>query len=99
MMAMIAPALAQDMRVVEVSQKDRRFSPSEVTVPANSDIVFLNDDRFTHHVFIENGRDDFDSGAQRPGETVTMTLDRAGLYEFGCAIHPKMRLKVHVTED
>ncbi|WP_425411156.1 cupredoxin domain-containing protein [Hyphococcus sp.] len=98
-LGVIAPASAQDSSKIEISQKDRRFHPAAISVPRNSTLYVLNDDKFTHHVFFNKGGKQFDSGEQPPGETVSLTMDEPGEFEVLCAIHPKMRLKISVGDE
>ncbi len=81
-----------------VSQIGRRFSPDAIAVPAGAPLAILNDDRFTHHIFYEARGTEFDSGVQRPGQTVRLNFPADGIYHVRCAIHPKMRLTVTVGE-
>ncbi|MEO1310518.1 MAG: hypothetical protein AAFV51_06055 [Pseudomonadota bacterium] len=92
------PLSADAGDVVEISQKDRRFAPGALTIRPMQTVRVLNDDRFIHHVYFETARGEFDSGDQRPGETVVLKFPGVGAYEVRCAIHPKMRLKVDVAD-
>ncbi|MGF1545037.1 MAG: plastocyanin/azurin family copper-binding protein [Parvularculaceae bacterium] len=84
--------------VLEISQKDRRFAPEAVSLAPGEVLRVLNDDRFIHHVYYEAGAKEFDSGDQRPGETIELRFDEPGAYDVRCAIHPKMKLRVTVGE-
>ena len=50
----------------------------------------------THNVRIYDRRFDFNSGAQDPGERVTISFPEPGQYEAFCGIHPAMRLSIEV---
>ena len=45
---------------------------------------------------IYDPRLDFNSGAQEPHQTVTITFPVRGTFEAFCGIHPSMRLTVEV---
>lgn len=95
--AAASAALAADS-AAPVSQVGRRFSPDRIAIPASAPLAILNDDRFTHHIFYETRGAEFDSGVQRPGQTVRLSFPADGVYHVRCAIHPKMRLTVTVGE-
>lgn len=84
--------------VLTISQNDRRFSPDVVFLKPDETLRVLNDDRFIHHVYFTAGSRTFDSGDQRPGQTVNLSFPGEGLYDISCAIHPKMKLKVAVGD-
>lgn len=79
-----------------VSQRDRKFSPDRLTLERGSVARIVNDDRVTHHVYVDAPGMSFDSGEQPIGTTVDLRFDRPGKYEVLCAIHPTMRLRVEV---
>jgi hypothetical protein len=57
----------------------------------------VNDDGdLVHHAFIDSPIFSFDSGDQQPGSKTDVTLPVAGDFDVLCAIHPKMKLVVHV---
>lgn len=84
---------------VEISQRERRFTPDAVTLAPNEILRILNDDRFIHHVFFNTESRSYDSGDQRPGQSVDLRFPAAGVYQVQCAIHPKMRLTVTVGDE
>lgn len=79
-----------------VSQIDKLFSPSSIRLKAGQTLTVLNDDTRTHNVRIYSPKLDFNSGAQEPKETVTISFPDAGTFEAFCGIHPSMRLRVQV---
>jgi plastocyanin len=90
-----ALALGAD-QVVQVSQRDRHFNPDAVRIQRGAAIRVLNDDKVTHHLFVESRELKFDSGEQPVGRTVELTFDKSGNFLVQCAIHPTMRLRVAV---
>lgn len=95
--ALSAAAFAEAMtNPAQISQMNRRFTPDAVILSERSALRILNDDRFIHHVYYETGSKKFDSGDQRPGETVDLSFAGAGVYHIRCAIHPKMKLTVTI---
>ena len=80
-----------------VSQKGREFHPSEITIKRGATIQIVNDDGdLLHHAYIDSPKFSFDSGDQEPGSRTDITFPVAGDFNVLCAIHPKMRLVVHV---
>jgi len=79
-----------------ITQKDKTFSATELTVKTGDTIVFKNDDDVTHHVFSQTAGFEFNSRTQAPGAEASISFDKAGTVEVRCAIHPKMKAIVHV---
>ena len=80
-----------------VSQKGREFTPREVTLKRGEAILVVNDDAdLRHHAYIDSDKFTFDSGDQEPGSKTSIAFPVAGTFEVLCAIHPKMKLSVHV---
>jgi plastocyanin len=80
-----------------VSQKGREFRPGDLTINRGETVVIVNDDGdLRHHAYIDSDKFSFDSGDQEPGSKTDITFALAGDFDVLCAIHPKMRLTVHV---
>jgi plastocyanin len=80
-----------------ISQKDKAFSETEVTIKVGDEIVFVNDDSITHNIQSNTAGSTFNLGAQAPGSKTSYTFKTAGEVDVGCVIHPRMKLKVTVT--
>jgi plastocyanin len=88
-------SLAQPKYIV--SQKERQFHPDELTLKRGETIEIVNDDGdLRHHAYIKSNTFNFDSGDQEPGSKTDITFPVAGDFNILCAIHPKMKLVVHV---
>ena len=85
------PALSADHRVV---QRERQFAPRELSIAVNDRVTFVNDDEVVHNAFSERGVT-FDI-RQPPGASNTIPFPTAGTTEVQCAIHPRMKLLIHV---
>lgn len=82
---------------IEISQKGREFTPGEISIARGEAIQILNDDSdLLHHAYIESKKFSFDSGDQQPGSRTSITFPETGDFTVRCAIHPKMKLLVHV---
>ena len=80
-----------------ISQKGREFHPGEIKVKRGEAIQIVNDDAdLLHHAYVDSDKFSFDSGDQKPGSITPITFPAAGDFDVLCAIHPKMRLLVHV---
>jgi len=82
---------------LSISQKGREFHPGEITLNRGATVQIVNDDAdLIHHAYIDSPKFSFDSGDQEPGSKTDVTFPVAGDFNVLCAIHPKMRLVVHV---
>lgn len=81
-----------------ISQKGRKFTPDDVTVKKGDMVRFVNDDFYGHNVYSETEDAGFDIGLQPPGEERDVVLEKLGIVDVRCRIHPRMRLKITVTE-
>lgn len=80
-----------------VSQKGREFHPGEMTIKRGEVVTIVNDDAdLRHHAYVDSDNFKFDSGDQEPGSKTDITFSVAGNFDVLCAIHPKMKLTVHV---
>lgn len=93
--AVSATCLAAD--TATVSQRGRRFTPDTLRVTLGTPVNIENDDRVTHHVYIDQPDMKFDSGEQAVGNAVTLQFDHTGTFAVRCAIHPTMHLDVTVV--
>lgn len=81
-----------------VTQKGKKFSPSEININVDDSIIFVNDDKTRHNVYSKSAGLEFNVKKQKPGDRDTISFDRAGIAEVRCAIHPKMKLVITVGE-
>lgn len=88
--------VGQAQAAASVSQRNKTFAPGYVLVKQGDPLTILNDDTRTHNVRVYDPRFDFNSGAQDPGETITLTLPTTGTYKAFCGIHPNMELTIEV---
>jgi plastocyanin len=80
-----------------ISQKGREFHPGEINIKRGDTIQIVNDDAdLLHHAYVDSDKFSFDSGDQKPGTVTPIAFTVAGDFDVLCAIHPKMRLVVHV---
>jgi plastocyanin len=81
-----------------ISQKGRMFSSEEVTLKKGETLTFLNDDSVPHNILSTSKGNEFNLGSQPPGASTEVTFKEAGDVTVLCAIHPRMKMTVKVTE-
>ncbi len=81
-----------------VTQQDRQFGPTELTVKVGDTVIFRNNDNMAHHVVSHTPLFPFDLDLQQPGAENAMTFTKAGKVIVGCDIHPRMEVAVTVEE-
>lgn len=80
-----------------VRQQGRKFSADSVSVRKGMPLTFLNDDTVPHNIASISKGNEFDLGSQPPGTATTVTFTEAGEVNVICAIHPRMKMTVIVT--
>ena len=96
MFAAPAAVFAEDAHIIK--QEDRSFSQTEITIKPGDQLVFTNSDAVTHNVFSKSEANAFDIRVQKPGEASTVQFKQEGDTEVRCAIHPRMKIIVHVKK-
>jgi len=77
----------------------RKARPSPIAnlnIKVGDKVAFRNDDPFAHNVFTLSDPMQFDLGTYPQGQSKTVTFAKAGQYEVECAIHPDMKMVIHV---
>jgi len=75
---------------VRLVQKDKKFVPHLLVVPAGTAVEFPNRDPFFHNVFSLFEGKRFDLGLYEAGTTRLVHFDRVGVSYIFCNIHPEM---------
>jgi plastocyanin len=57
----------------------------------------MNDDPFAHNVFSLSDTKSFDLGSYPQGQGKSVVMDKAGLVEVECAVHPDMKMLIEVS--
>jgi plastocyanin len=81
-----------------IHQQGRMFSVDSVAIKAGESLTFVNDDTVPHNIASVSKGNAFDLGSQRPGVSTDVTFTEAGEVEVFCAIHPRMKLAVKISE-
>jgi plastocyanin len=81
-----------------IHQKGKVFSSEAVTIKKGESLTFVNDDAITHNIMSSSKGNEFNLGAQAPGASTPVTFKQAGDAQVICAIHPRMKMMVKVTD-
>ena len=106
-----APPKAPPPIDLVIAQEKMQFVPALSVVPAGSRVTFSNLDRWEHHVRgLPAGLAGLTAApgsgfelrlggkvADKPAESVTITLDTTGPMQLGCHLHSSMRGSLYVT--
>lgn len=81
-----------------IHQQGRVFGPDNITVKKGEALTFLNDDSIPHNIMSASKGNEFNLGSQGPGMSTDVTFKEAGDVQVICAIHPRMKMMVKVTD-
>jgi len=82
----------------QIHQKGRVFSAESVTIKKGEALTFVNDDTIPHNILSASKGNEFNLGSQAPGVATDVTFKEAGDVQVLCAIHPRMKMMVKVTD-
>jgi plastocyanin len=82
-----------------MEQKNRRFLPDLLVVPAGSTVGFPNADAIFHNVFSLSKAKAFDLGNYPQGHTRSVTFSQPGLVFVYCRLHPNMTAAIMVAPN
>jgi plastocyanin len=78
----------------EVTIDNFSFGPMELTIPAGTQVTWVNKDDVPHVVMSVDHK--FKSKALDTDDKFSFTFQDPGTYEYFCAVHPKMTGKIIV---
>lgn len=81
-----------------IGQINKQFSKDELRVKVGDEIRFTNQDPFFHNIFSLSDTMFFDLGSYPQGDFRTIKVEKAGVIEVECAIHPSMQMKIIVEK-
>jgi plastocyanin len=81
-----------------ITQKGRVFSSDGVTIKKGEALTFVNDDTVPHNIISTSKGNEFNLGSQPPGASTDVTFKEVGDALVICAIHPRMKLTVKITD-
>ena len=86
--------------IKDKSQAAGVYEPSSVSFSSGSTLVFKNESEAPHNVVWQKhpGDKPLQSDLMPKGGSYSVSLDKAGLYEYICTLHPTMRGSVSVSQ-
>jgi plastocyanin len=97
----IAPPAASPATsaAASIEQRDRRFSPDLVIIPAGASVAFPNFDPIFHNVFSLSKPKSFDLGNYAKGQTRVVSFPTPGVVAVYCHLHPNMSATIVVAPN
>ena len=80
-----------------IEQRDRRFAPDLVVVPAGASVSFPNFDPIFHNVFSLSKAKNFDLGNYPKGQTRIVSFPTPGIVTVYCHLHSNMSATIVVA--
>ena len=81
---------------VSVDQKNLSFDKSDLSINKGDIVAFNNSDTTSHNIVVSGDGLSLNGGLQQPGQTFSAPFLKSGTFQAACAIHPKMKLTIHV---
>lgn len=90
-------ALAAEFTIV---QNAKKFIPDQLDIKVGDTLVFVNKEKKRRHNVYTKSPDYkyVKVRKQKPGDKDSLVITNAGTLKILCALHPKMKLTVNVTE-
>ena len=83
-----------------IHQQGRVFSSESVTIKKGDALTFVNDDTIPHNIMSGTKGSEFNLGSPpAPGMSTDVTFKETGDVQVICAIHPRMKMMVKVTDE
>lgn len=89
---------APPVATFEVATLRKDFQPQVLVVPLGSTVSFPNRDPILHNVFSVSGRNSFDLGLYRGGDSKSTAFEAPGVVQVYCNVHHSMAAYVVVLE-
>jgi plastocyanin len=86
----VDPPEQKPSEIPQLVQRDKRFRPSLIVIPAGGKVEFPNHDPFFHNVFSVFDGKRFDLGLYESGTTRFVKFDKPGISFIFCNIHAEM---------
>jgi plastocyanin len=87
-----------DARATTVEMKGNCFGPTVARIEAGNTVRFVNADTETHAVGGANGTFGDPHAGILPGDEVSFTFEREGVYPYVCILHPGMTGAIFVGD-
>jgi plastocyanin len=98
--AVLAASLSVQATTAEhvVNQKNKAFLQKKLVVKVGDSVKFMNDDPFAHNVFSLSEAKSFDLGSYGTGLGKAVVMDKPGIVDVECAVHPDMKMTIEVRK-
>lgn len=80
-----------EAQTLQVEIHGMQFAPASLKVHVGDHVVWTNKDLVPHTVTAAGA---FDSGPIQPNATWTYTATKAGMFDYGCTLHPTMKAQL-----
>jgi len=84
---------------IEITQKNKEFSPEISIMPSGSSVLFTNEDPFQHHVYSVSKGNQFDLPLYQGTPSEQITFESPGVVKLGCNIHDWMLAFAYVSQS
>ena len=85
----------------KIEQVDKKFMPTTLDIKVGDTLTFINSEKKKrrHNIYTKSaGFKYVKVRKQLPGESDSVVIKNAGTIKVLCALHPRMKLTVNVTE-
>jgi plastocyanin len=82
-----------------IAQKNKDFVPHVLPVVKGSTVVFTNEDITLHHIYSTSSTRPFEIPKYPRGQRKSITVDRLGVVEIFCGLHPRMNAYILVLSN
>lgn len=82
--------LAQQVPANQVVIDSYAFTPAGLTVPAGTEVVWVNKDDEPHNIVSADPQNPYKSKVLDTNDKFVRVFDRPGTYKYFCAIHSQM---------
>lgn len=80
-----------------VLHKGKKFSPAELNIKVGDTVTFENHDKARHNIYSKSSGQKFKIRKQKPGARDSVSFDSVGAAEVRCAVHPKMKMVINIS--
>jgi plastocyanin len=84
-----------EAEVTRIEIDDLGFTPANVTIPAGTEVEWINTGVLPHQI-ASSSLDFDDSPLLQPGERYRFTFAQPGTYDYFCGPHPQMQGSIEV---
>lgn len=75
---------------VNIEINDFAFNPSAITLKRGTTVTWTNKDSSPHTITSDSG-DELNSDTLSEGQSYSHTFNQAGIFDYHCSIHPRMK--------